>query len=104
MNDHLTFDRLGQVAKVVRIIYMIARGTLDENIWDQLQNKHQVVGATVGKYGCFCLFASAGLLRSLQVTIVRLFPVLLYGFITFCSFPCLFSQQVLLASLATAVV
>ena len=50
MNDHLTLNRLGQVAKVVRIIYMIARGTLDENIWDQLQNKHQVVGATVGKY------------------------------------------------------
>lgn len=46
----------------MRIIYMIARGTLDENIWDQLQNKHQVVGATVGKYQlflfiCKCWFA-----------------------------------------------
>jgi hypothetical protein len=41
--------RLGQLAKKVRIIYLIARSTVDEIVWDQIQRKHQVVGATVGK-------------------------------------------------------
>lgn len=41
--------RLGQTAKEVRIIYMIARNTVDEIVWEQIQRKHQVVGATVGK-------------------------------------------------------
>lgn len=41
--------RLGQLAKTVRIIYMIARNTVDEIVWEQIQRKHQVVGATVGK-------------------------------------------------------
>jgi SNF2 family DNA or RNA helicase len=40
--------RLGQLAKEVRIIYMIARNTVDEIVWEQIQRKHQVVGATVG--------------------------------------------------------
>jgi hypothetical protein len=41
--------RLGQIAKEVRIIYIIARNTLDEIVWEQIQRKHQVVGATVGE-------------------------------------------------------
>jgi hypothetical protein len=40
--------RLGQIAKEVRIIYITAIGTADDNVWNQLQSKHQVVGATVG--------------------------------------------------------
>ena len=41
--------RLGQLADEVRIIYLIARNTADEIVWEQIQKKHQVVGATVGK-------------------------------------------------------
>ena len=33
----------------MRIIYLIARNTVDEIVWEQIQRKHQVVGATVGK-------------------------------------------------------
>ncbi|KAJ1420613.1 P-loop containing nucleoside triphosphate hydrolase protein, partial [Ochromonadaceae sp. CCMP2298] len=36
--------RLGQIAKEVRIIYITAIGTADDNVWNQLQSKHQVVG------------------------------------------------------------
>jgi hypothetical protein len=39
----------------VRIIYIIARNTLDEIVWEQIQRKHQVVGATVGEQTiCLC--------------------------------------------------
>jgi hypothetical protein len=39
----------------VRIIYIIARNTLDEIVWEQIQRKHQVVGATVGELTiCLC--------------------------------------------------
>ena len=40
--------RMGQLAKDVRIIYMIAKDTVDETVWNAVQKKHQVVGATVG--------------------------------------------------------
>jgi hypothetical protein len=40
--------RLGQKSSSVRIIYLIARKTVDEIVWDQIQKKHNVLGATVG--------------------------------------------------------
>lgn len=40
--------RLGQSADVVRMIYMIAKGTMDEIVWKGIQSKHNVLGATVG--------------------------------------------------------
>jgi hypothetical protein len=49
--------RLGQIAKEVRIIYIIARNTLDEIVWEQIQRKHQVVGATVGEQARRSVFA-----------------------------------------------
>lgn len=41
--------RLGQKAEVVRIIVLVCRTTVDDVVWGQIQKKHQVVGATVGK-------------------------------------------------------
>eukprot|EP01035_Chromulina_nebulosa_P020053 gene20053-26033_t len=40
--------RIGQKSSTVRIIYLIARNTADEIVWDQIQKKHNVIGATVG--------------------------------------------------------
>eukprot|EP01038_Epipyxis_sp_PR26KG_P009322 gene9322-12559_t len=40
--------RLGQTSSKVRIIYLIARNTADDIVWEQIQKKHNVLGATVG--------------------------------------------------------
>ena len=39
--------RMGQDSSV-RIIYIIAREPADDILWDQINRKHDVVGATVG--------------------------------------------------------
>lgn len=40
--------RLGQTCRSVRIIYVLAKGTGDEAMWEQVQKKHSVLDATVG--------------------------------------------------------
>ena len=40
--------RIGQKAASVRIIYLIAKGTADDIIWETIQKKYNVLGATVG--------------------------------------------------------
>jgi SNF2 family DNA or RNA helicase len=42
--------RIGQKSSAVRIVYAIAEGSADDIVWEQIQKKHSVVGATVGKY------------------------------------------------------
>lgn len=40
--------RLGQKSASVRIIYLVARGSVDQIVWDQIQRKHNVLRSTVG--------------------------------------------------------
>ena len=42
--------RIGQNSNV-KIIYLIAKGTSDEMMWEQLQRKQQMLDATVGQSG-----------------------------------------------------
>jgi hypothetical protein len=40
--------RLGQKSDHVKIIYLLARNTADDIVWDQIQKKNSVLGATIG--------------------------------------------------------
>ena len=40
---------IGQSSKDVRVIYIIAKGTADDIVWEQIQKKYQMLEATVGR-------------------------------------------------------
>eukprot|EP01041_Mallomonas_annulata_P007973 gene7973-16320_t len=40
--------RIGQSSKDVRIVYLIAKGTADDIVWEQIQKKHHMLDSTVG--------------------------------------------------------
>lgn len=47
--DLVSPRRIGQKANIVRIIYMLARGTADDEMWSLAQNKLAVLESTLGK-------------------------------------------------------
>ena len=42
--------RIGQKSKDVKLVYLLARNTADDVVWDQIQRKYSVLGATVGEF------------------------------------------------------
>ncbi len=48
-SNNFQFDRIGQLSKEVKLIYILARNTADDVVWEQIQKKYSVLGATIGK-------------------------------------------------------
>lgn len=41
--------RMGQTSNEVKIIYILARETADDIVWQQTEKKSSTIGATIGK-------------------------------------------------------